>query len=67
MRDRLHHMKKLLADDGSIWVHLDYAENHRMRLLLDESSVAQTSLPSSCGRKQTRREVTLNVFRWIKM
>lgn len=36
MRDRLLHMKKLLADDGSIWVHLDYAENHRMRLLLDE-------------------------------
>lgn len=36
MRDRLIHMKKLLADDGSIWVHLDYAENHRMRLLLDE-------------------------------
>lgn len=36
MRDRLLHMKKLLAEDGSIWVHLDYAENHRMRLLLDE-------------------------------
>lgn len=36
MRDRLMHMKKLLADEGSIWVHLDYAENHRMRLLLDE-------------------------------
>ncbi|MBT1035490.1 site-specific DNA-methyltransferase [Canibacter sp. lx-45] len=36
MRDRLTHMKKLLADNGSIWVHLDYAENHRMRLLLDE-------------------------------
>ncbi|WP_282922018.1 site-specific DNA-methyltransferase [Mobiluncus massiliensis] len=36
MRDRLLHMKKLLSDDGSIWVHLDYAENHRMRLLLDE-------------------------------
>lgn len=36
MRDRLLHMKKLLTDDGSIWVHLDYAENHRMRLLLDE-------------------------------
>lgn len=36
MRDRLLHMKKLLAKDGSIWVHLDYAENHRMRLLLDE-------------------------------
>lgn len=36
MRDRLVHMKKLLADDGSIWVHLDTSENHRMRILLDE-------------------------------
>lgn len=36
MRDRLLHLKKLLAEDGSIWVHLDTAENHRMRLLLDE-------------------------------
>ena len=36
MRDRLLHLKKLLAEDGSIWVHLDTSENHRMRLLLDE-------------------------------
>ncbi len=36
MRDRLFNLKKLLSDDGSIWVHLDTAENHRMRLLLDE-------------------------------
>ena len=36
MRDRLIHLYKLLADDGSIWVHLDDVENHRMRLLLDE-------------------------------
>lgn len=36
MRDRLLHLKKLLSKDGSIWVHLDTAENHRMRLLLDE-------------------------------
>lgn len=36
MRDRLLHMKKLLSMDGSIWVHLDYTQNHRMRLLLDE-------------------------------
>ena len=36
MRDRLLHMRRLLCEDGSIWVHLDYAENHRMRLLLDE-------------------------------
>lgn len=36
MRDRLLHLKKLLADDGSIWVHLDDVEVHRMRVLLDE-------------------------------
>lgn len=36
MRDRLLHLKRLLSDDGSIWVHLDDVENHRMRLLLDE-------------------------------
>ncbi len=36
MRDRLLNLKKLLSYDGSIWVHLDYSENHRMRLLLDE-------------------------------
>ncbi len=36
MRDRLTHLRQLLSDDGSIWVHLDDVENHRMRVLLDE-------------------------------
>ena len=36
MRDRLLHMKKLLTNDGSIWVHLDDVEVHRMRVLMDE-------------------------------
>lgn len=36
MRDRLQLMKDLLANDGSIWVHLDDIEQHRMRSLLDE-------------------------------
>ena len=36
MRDRLIHLHKLLADEGSIWIHLNDVENHRMRLLLDE-------------------------------
>lgn len=36
MRDRLLHLKKLLSDDGSIWVHLDDVEVHRMRVLMDE-------------------------------
>jgi len=36
MHHRLVMLQELLRDDGSIWVHLNYAENHRMRLLLDE-------------------------------
>lgn len=36
MRDRLIHLRKLLSADGSIWVHLDDVENHRMRVLMDE-------------------------------
>lgn len=36
IRDRLLNLKRLLSDDGSIWVHLDDMEVHRMRLLLDE-------------------------------
>lgn len=36
MRDRLIHLRKLLSDDGSIWVHLDDMENHRMRMVMDE-------------------------------
>lgn len=36
MRDRLRHVHRLLCDAGSIWVHLDESESHRMRVLLDE-------------------------------
>lgn len=36
MRDRLLQLKKLLAKDGSIWVHCDDYEQHRLRCVLDE-------------------------------
>ncbi|GHJ60871.1 hypothetical protein NOK12_33890 [Nocardioides sp. OK12] len=36
MRDRLLLIKELLAPDGSLWLHLDNFEIHRMRCLLDE-------------------------------
>jgi len=36
LRDRLVQIKELLADDGSVWVHLDDAEVHRCRSVLDE-------------------------------
>ena len=37
MRDRLLHLRRLLRKDGTIWVHLDDYEVHRMRVLLDET------------------------------
>jgi adenine-specific DNA-methyltransferase len=42
MRDRIREIKPLLASDASIWVHLDDAEVHRMRVLLDEEFGAQS-------------------------
>lgn len=36
MCDRIRDIKPLLAPGASVWVHLDDAEVHRMRLLLDE-------------------------------
>lgn len=36
LRDRIRQVKPLLAEDGSIWVHLDHVESHRCRAVLDE-------------------------------
>lgn len=36
MRERLVLIRDLLANDGSVWIHLDDAEQHRMRVLMDE-------------------------------
>lgn len=73
MRDRLIHLKKLLSDDGSIWVHLDDVEVHRMRLLLDEvfgggNFLAEVSWekvysPRGDAKDFSRRVDTLLVYR----
>jgi len=36
MRDRLLQVRDLIAADGSIWVHCDDSEQHRLRCVLDE-------------------------------
>ncbi|MZG16839.1 site-specific DNA-methyltransferase [Streptomyces sp. SID5914] len=36
LRDRIRQIKPLLADDASVWVHLDHVESHRCRVVLDE-------------------------------
>lgn len=53
MRDRLLHLKKLLSNDGSIWVHLDFVENHRMRLLMDEVFGAENFVADIAWHKTT--------------
>jgi adenine-specific DNA-methyltransferase len=36
MRDRLEQIHGLLGHDGSVWVHCDDAEQHRLRCVMDE-------------------------------
>lgn len=36
MRERLRSIQALLATNGTVWIHLDDVEQHRMRMLLDE-------------------------------
>jgi len=36
LKETLEQVRRFLADDGSVWLHLDDAEQHRARLVLDE-------------------------------
>jgi len=36
LRERLIYMRDILADDGSIYVHLDYRKGHYVKVLMDE-------------------------------
>lgn len=53
MRDRLLLIKELLAPDGSVWVHLDDVEQHRMRCLLDEVFGAEHFVSNIVWQKTT--------------
>jgi len=51
LRDRLRQIKPLLADEGVIWVHLDDAELHRCRSVMDEELGAQQFLGTVIWQK----------------
>lgn len=53
MRDRLINLKKLLAVDGTIWVHLNESEVHRMRLLMDEVFGASNFIAEFVWQRKT--------------
>jgi len=44
MSDRLSIAYSLLSEDGSIYVHIDYNEKERLRLLLDQFFIYQTEI-----------------------
>ena len=62
MRDRLLHLKKLLADDGSIWVHLDDVEVHRMRVLMDEVFGAENFVAEVAWQKADSARADSQLF-----
>lgn len=55
MQDRIRMLAELLHPDGSIWVHLDQIEVHRMRLLLDEELGADKFIAAIAWEKDKGR------------
>jgi adenine-specific DNA-methyltransferase len=62
LRDRLVQIKQLLSDDGSVWVHLDDAEVHRARCVLDEVFGAQNYLATPIWQKIHARNNSARAF-----
>lgn len=62
MRDRLLLIKELLAPDGSVWVHLDDAEAHRMRVLMDEVFGAGNFVATVAWQKTLSRRNDARLF-----
>lgn len=56
MSDRLAALKPLLTDDASVWVHLDDAEVHRARAIMDEVFGEQAFVASVIWQKKTTRD-----------
>ena len=61
MRDRLEQIEKLLAPEGSIWVHLDDAEMAYCRVLLDEVFGRDSFVASVVWQRQTSQS-NMSVF-----
>lgn len=56
LRDRLVALKPHLSDEASVWVHLDDAEVHRARLVMDEVFGEKAFVASIIWQKRTTRE-----------
>lgn len=56
MRDRLMALRPLLAENASVWVHLDDAEVHRARCVMDEVFGESAFVTSVVWQKKTTRD-----------
>lgn len=56
MRDRLSALRPLLAEDASVWVHLDDSEVHRARSVMDEVFGEDAFVASVVWQKKTTRD-----------
>jgi adenine-specific DNA-methyltransferase len=56
LRDRLVLIRRLLAPDGSVWVHLDDSEQHRARCVLDEVFGPKAFVATVIWQKRTSRD-----------
>lgn len=56
LRDRLVQIKRILSEDGSVWVHLDDYEQHRGRVVLDEVFGQQNFVTTIIWQKMKSRD-----------
>jgi len=56
MRDRLLQLKPLLRPDGSVWVHCDDSEQHRLRCVMDDVFGAEHFVATVIWEKSYTRE-----------
>ena len=56
MRDRLEILKRLLRDDGSIWINIDDIEGHYLKVLCDEVFGRRNFVANIVWQKRTSRE-----------
>ena len=56
MRDRLQQVERLLAPDGSVWVHCDDSEQAYLKVLMDEVFLRDRFVATVVWQKRTSRE-----------
>ena len=62
MYERLLLLRDLLAEDGSIWLHCDYRQVHRLHLLLEEVFGLDNYLNTIAWRSQVTRGAKVDAF-----